>query len=59
MNLAIIGNVAIKIFYMLCIVYLTVGFNNLNILWWMLLLPFLGFSYSSERKDDNKNEMDD
>jgi hypothetical protein len=41
----LITNVITKAVFTICITILAISFNNTGILWWFVLLPFLGYTY--------------
>lgn len=46
----ILGNVAVKIGFSVCVTVAAIHFENPRLLWWYLLLLLLGFSYESHEK---------
>lgn len=45
MKMAIIANVIIKSVYAVCVTILAIEFKSIGILWWFILLLFIGLSY--------------
>ncbi len=45
MKSVLITNLVIKVIFIISITVLAISFNNLNILWWFLMLPLLGYTY--------------
>ena len=49
MKIVMIGNILIKIVFMICVTIFLIVFNNTSLLWWFLLAPFLGYSYETKK----------
>lgn len=45
MKSVLIANVITKSIFIICVTILTIWFNREGVLWWLILLPFLGCSY--------------
>lgn len=45
MKIVMIANILIRTVFMVCVTVLAIMFNRTNILWWFVLLPFLGYTY--------------
>ena len=48
MKTAIIANVIIKSVYAVCVTILAIVFKSTTLLWWFILLLFIGLSYKEE-----------
>jgi hypothetical protein len=55
MKTVIIGSVVIKAIVAICITYAAVHFDRAAILWWYLLLPWLGWSYEGQKNKEASN----
>ena len=51
MKIVMIGNVVIKVCFMICVTIISIRFSNINLLWWFVLLPFLGYEYKTKDTD--------
>lgn len=49
MKMVMIANILIKVSFMICITILSIVFNKTSLLWWFLLVPFLGYDYHTEK----------
>ena len=47
MTAVMIANSVIMATYAICVTFAAVHFNNPGILWWYLIMGFIGFSYKS------------
>lgn len=54
MKMVMIANIVIKVSFMICVTILSIVFNKIGLLWWFLLLPFLGYECHSQK--DNSTE---
>lgn len=45
MKPVLIANVITKVVFMICVTALAILFDKASILWWFVLLPFLGYEY--------------
>jgi hypothetical protein len=48
MKAVMTANVIIKSVFAICVTVAAVYFNNSWILWWYMVVPFLGYSYESK-----------
>ena len=46
MKTVLVTNVITKTVFAICVTILAISFNNISVLWWFILLPFLGCSYT-------------
>lgn len=53
MKAVMLANIAIMTTYAVCVTYAAIHFNDPSILWWYLMLGFMGFTY---RKGGTTNE---
>ena len=53
-----IANIIIESVFMICVSILAIKFQNTSLLWWFVLIPFLGFSYKIKpnKEKENQNE---
>lgn len=49
MKMVMITNILIKVSFIVCVTILSIVFNKVSLLWWFLLLPFLGYEYRTEK----------
>lgn len=56
MKTVILGNIVMKSIFAVCVTLAAIYFNKSGILWWNILLPFLGYSYTETTK--KKGETD-
>ena len=54
MKSVMLANAAIMTTYAVCVTCAAVCFDNPKILWWYVLLCFIGFSYKSGGAEDGK-----
>lgn len=54
MKSVMLANVAIMTTYAVCVTCAAVCLDNPKILWWYVLLGFIGFSYKSGGAEDGK-----
>ena len=54
MKMVMLANIAIMSTFAVCVTYAATYFNNPHILWWYLMLGFLGFSYKRRSDEDGK-----
>ena len=54
MKTVMFANTMILIGYAVCVTCAAVYFDNPKILWWYVLLGFIGFSYKSGGTEDGK-----
>ena len=54
MRSVMLANVAIKTTYAVCVTCAAVYFDNPKILWWYVLLGFIGYSYKSGGAEDGE-----
>ena len=45
MKIIMIANIIIESVFMICVSILAIKFQNTSLLWWFVLIPFLGYSY--------------
>lgn len=45
MKSVLIANVITSSVFIICVTILAIWFNREGVLWWLILLPFLGYSY--------------
>lgn len=45
MKTVIIANIIIKSVFALCVTMAAIYFNNAWVLWWYMVVPFLGYEY--------------
>ena len=45
MKMVVIANVIIKSVYAVCVTILAIAFKSIGVLWWFILLLFIGLSY--------------
>ena len=45
MKSVLITNVITKAVFIICVTVLAISFDKASILWWFILLPFLGYAY--------------
>ncbi len=53
MKWVMICNIIIKVAFSVCVTIAAISFENAGLLWWFVLLPFLGFSYTKKSVYDN------
>ena len=41
-----IANAVIRVCFVICVTILSVRFNRIDLLWWFVLTPFLGYEYT-------------
>ena len=62
MKFVIIGNIIIKSIFALCVTVAAIYFRNPNILWWYMVVPFLGYDYKEtpikKGADNEQREAD-
>lgn len=58
MKTVMIANMIIESVFMICVSILAIKFQNTSLLWWFVLIPFLGFSYKTKNNnaEENQNE---
>ena len=54
MKIVMLANMVIMATYAVCVTCAAIYFGNPDILWWYVLLGFLGFSYNSRGAKDGK-----
>lgn len=47
MKITMIANILIKCVLMVCITVAAIHFNRVGVLWWFVLVPFVGYDYKS------------
>lgn len=55
------GNVIIQTVFIICIAAAAIYFDNPNMFWWFMVLPFLGYEYREtpiNRRADNEQRED-
>lgn len=45
MKAVLITNVITRAIFIICVTILAISFDKISILWWFVLLPFLGYEY--------------
>lgn len=45
MKIVMVANILIASVFMICVTTLAIMFNSTSILWWFILVPFLGYTY--------------
>lgn len=46
MKIVMIANTVIRVCFMICVTILSIRFNRIDLLWWFVLTPFLGYEYT-------------
>ncbi len=54
MKTVMFANTMIMMIYTVCVTYAAVRFDDPSILWWYVMLGFLGFTYKSGGVEDGK-----
>jgi hypothetical protein len=45
-----VANTIIKSIFVICVTALAIAFNNIDLLWWFVLLPFMGYGYKESNE---------
>jgi len=56
MKIVMIANIIIESVFMICVSILAIKFQNTSLLWWFVLIPFLGFSYKIKPNKEKENQ---
>lgn len=55
LKFTILGNVLIRVSYILCVTAAAFHFHKPVLLWWYLLVLLIGYSYKTETKEGKDN----
>lgn len=56
MKIVMIANILIKAIFMICVTILAITFSKTSLLWWFVLIPFLGYEYKTSNNSDHQTE---
>lgn len=58
MKATMIANIFIKVVFTICVTFLSIRFNDASLLWWFILLPFIGYEYHQENKNNENGDKE-
>ena len=56
MKFVMLCNLFIKVSFIACVTFAAIHFHNHGILWWYVLLPFIGYDFKETKGKESEGE---
>lgn len=56
MKFVMICNLFIKVSFIACVTFAAIHFHKYGILWWYVLLPFIGYDFNETKGKESEGE---